>query len=191
RAPVRLSLEEAKDAPTLKLTFGGFVSQGNARTIAVTGVADYFLRRSRSQFSALAAANYGRSAPGGGEPYRTTVANYQGRLRYDYFFATSVAEFFSVSVRRDRFQGLDLRLNLDPGFAYYFVDEKHHRFWGEAGYDLQYDRRDEALIDDAAASGAEGDDPIEATEIRHNLRGFVGYDNQLTDSLKLSAGLEY
>ena len=115
--------DESKDTSTLKLTAGGFLSQGNSRTIAATAAADYFLRRSASAFSAMAAVNYGRSAAGAGEAYATTVENYQARLRYDYFFVTSVAGFFSVSARRDRFQGLDLRLNLDPGFAYYFIDE--------------------------------------------------------------------
>jgi putative salt-induced outer membrane protein len=180
--------EASKDASTLKLTAGGFLSQGNSRTIAATGAADYFLRRSDSAFSAIAAVNYGRSAAGAGEPYATTVENYQARLRYDYFFVTSVAGFFSVSARRDRFQGLDLRLNLDPGFAYYFIDEKSHRLWAELGYDLQYDVRDQDFIDAAVAVG---EAPIDKTEVRHNVRAFVGYDNQLTDALKFAAGAEY
>jgi putative salt-induced outer membrane protein len=177
--------EESKDTATLKLTFGGFLSQGNSRTIALTGAADYFIRRGESAFSALGAVNYGRSAAGDGEAYATTVENYQGRLRYDYFFATSVAGFFSVSARRDRFQGLDLRLNLDPGFAYYFVDEKSQRLWAELGYDLQYDLRNQDFIDAALPV------VIEDSEVRHNIRGFFGYDNQLTEALKFAAGLEY
>jgi putative salt-induced outer membrane protein len=191
-AAERAALEAAsKDASTLKLTGGGFLSQGNSRTIALTGAADYFLRRSDSAFSALAAVNYGRSAAGAGEPYQTTVSNYQARVRYDYFFATSVAGFFSLSARRDRFQGLDLRLNVDPGLAYYFIDEKSHRFWGELGYDLQYDRRNQDFIDAAVAEALPDVLFIDDTEVRHNVRAFVGYDNQLTDALKFAAGLEY
>ena len=180
--------EASKDASTLKLTLGGFLSQGNSRNLALTGATDYFLRRSSNQFSALAAVNYGRSAPATGEPYVTTVENYQARVRYDRFLAAGVAAFFSVSARRDRFQGLDLRLNLDPGVAYYFIDEKGHRLWAELGYDLQYDLRDQDFIDVAAATGA---GPIEESEVRHNVRVFAGYENQLTDSLKFGAGLEY
>jgi putative salt-induced outer membrane protein len=183
--------EDSKDTTTLKLTLGGFVSQGNSRTVALTGAADYFLRRNVSAFSALAAVNYGRSAPGADEAYATTVENYQARLRYDYFFATSVAGFLSVSARRDRFQGLDLRLNIDPGFAYYFIDEKGHRLWAELGYDLQYDLRDQDFIDDAVAAALPEALVIDKTEVRHNVRAFVGYDNQLTDTLKFGAGLEY
>lgn len=191
-AAQRAALEEAsKDASTLKLTGGGFLSQGNSRTIALTGAVDYFLRRSDSALTALAAANYGRSAAGVGEPYQTTVSNYQARLRYDYFFATSVAGFVSVSARKDRFQGLDLRLNVDPGIAYYFIDEKGHRFWGELGYDLQYDLRNQDFIDTAVADALPGVLVIPDSEVRHNVRAFVGYDNQLTDALKFGAGLEY
>lgn len=194
-AAQRLAAEESKDAATLKLTAGGFVSQGNSRSIAATAAADYFIRRSASAFSAIAAANYGRSAPANGEPYETTVNNYQARVRYDYFFATSVAAFFNVSGRRDEFQGLDLRLNFSPGFAYYFIDEKSERFWSELGYDLQYDLRSDEFRDAAAAEGLLQTPPvtvdIEKSEVRHNARLFAGYDNQLSDSLKFSAGLEY
>jgi putative salt-induced outer membrane protein len=180
--------EESKDASTLKLTVGGFVSQGNSRTLALTAGGDYFLRRGASQLTALAALNYGRSAPAAGEPYATTVENYQGRVRYDYFFAPGVAAFGAVSARRDRFQGLDLRLNFDPGVAYYFIDEKGHRLWAELGYDLQYDLRNEDFI--AAALALDGT-VIAESEARHNIRSFVGYDNQLSEMIKFSAGLEY
>lgn len=183
--------DESKDAATLKLTVGGFVSQGNSRTIAVTGATEYFLRRGASALSALAAVNYGRSAPDQDTPYRTTVENYQGRVRYDYFFTTSVAGFFSVSARRDKFQGLDLRLNFDPGFAYYFIDEKSHRLWAELGYDLQYDLRNGDFIAEQEAAALPDLIEIEDSEVRHNVRLFVGYDNQLTDALKFSSGLEY
>jgi putative salt-induced outer membrane protein len=188
--PVALPTAESKDASTLKLTLGGFLSAGNSRTIAFTSAADYFLRRSSSQFTALAAANYGGSAAEAGDPYRTTVNNYQGRVRYDHFFVTGLAGFASVSARRDTFQGLDLRLNFDPGLAYYFIDEQGHRLWAEAGYDLQYDLRNQDYIDDRALEAPLAP-LIEDSEVRHNLRAFFGYDNQLTDSVKFSTGLEY
>jgi putative salt-induced outer membrane protein YdiY len=191
QAVVRPGADDSKDVSTLKLNFGGFLSQGNSRNIALTGGADYFIRRSASQFSTLAAVNYGRSAPAAGEPYETTVENYQARVRYDYFFATSVAGFLSVSARRDRFQGLDLRLNVDPGLAYYFIDEKDHRFWAELGYDLQYDVRNQDFIDAAAALPPGEATIIDHTEVRHNVRAFVGYSNELTSALKFDAGVEY
>jgi putative salt-induced outer membrane protein len=180
---------EDKDSTSFKVTAGGFVSQGNSRTIAATAAADYFLRRGPSQFTLMLAFNYGRSAPAADEPSATTVENYQARVRYDYFFSGALAGFLSTSARKDRFQGLDLRLNIDPGLAYYFIDEKGHRLWAELGYDLQYDARtDEAVAAAALDMDPENDDD---SEVRHNVRLFAGYDNQLSETLKFNAGLEY
>ncbi len=180
---------EDKDSTSFKVSAGAFVSQGNSRTIAATAAADYFLRRGPSQFTLMLAFNYGRSAPGADEPSVTTVENYQGRVRYDYFFSGALAGFLSTSARKDRFQGLDLRLNVDPGLAYYFVDEKAHRLWAELGYDLQYDlRTDEAVAAAALDMDADNDDD---SELRHNVRLFAGYDNQLAETVKFNAGLEY
>lgn len=178
---------ESKDSTTFKVTAGGILSQGNSRTLAATAAADYFLRRSASQFSAQAAVNYGRSAIGPDEPMEKTVENYQAKVRYDHFLSGALAAFLSVTGRRDYFQGLDLRLNVDPGIAYYFIDEKANRLWAELGYDLQYDVRNQDAIDAAAAAGEEVTD----TEVRHNVRAFVGYDNQLSDAVKFNTGLEY
>jgi len=180
---------DSKDGTTLKLTAGGLLSAGNSRNLALTAAADYFMRRSTSQFSALAAVNYGRSAPGADLPTETTVENYQGSVRYDYFFAGSLAGFGSVSARRDRFQELDLRLNFDPGLAYYFIDEKEQRFWGELGYDLQYDVRRQEAVD--ASLIETPDDPLDRTEVRHSVRGFAGYVNQVGSAVKFNASAEY
>jgi putative salt-induced outer membrane protein len=188
-APEHAKEEENKDSSHLKLTAGGFLAQGNARTLAFTGSADYSVRRSASQFSVLAAVNFGRSAPAADAPIETTVENYQARFRYDYFFAPSIAGFFAASGRRDRFQGLDLRLNVGPGLAYYFIDDKAQGLWAELGYDFQYDLRQQDFIDLAALEAPP--QIIADTEKRHNVRGFVGYDNQVSDAMKFSTGLEY
>jgi len=167
----------------------GFLSTGNSRTLALTGVADYFLRRGTSQFSALAAANYGRSSAGADAASEVTVQNYQARARYDYFFSGALAGFGSVSARRDRFLYLDLRLNIDPGLAYYFIDEKEERLWAELGYDLQYDLRQQSYVDATLLSDTVAD--AERSEVRHNTRVFAGYVNQLAEAVKFNAGVEY
>ena len=188
-APERAAEEESKDGSHLKLSAGGFLSGGNSRTISYTASADYSIRRSDSQFTVLAAANYGRSAPEDDGPLETTVENYQGRLRYDYFVTSSIAAFLVGSARNDRFQGLNLRLNIGPGLAYYFIDEKEQGFWVELGYDFQYDFRDPDYIDGLLLA-----DPtlsLPEKEKRHNVRAFVGYDNQMAEAVTFSTGLEY
>jgi putative salt-induced outer membrane protein len=173
---------DSKDSTTFKVTAGGFLSAGNSRSLAVTGVADYFLRRGPSQFGAQVAANYGQ-APGPTGSLEDTVENYQARVRYDHFFAGGLAGFLSVQARRDEFQQLDLRLNVDPGLAYYFIDEKDERLWAELGYDLQHDVRRQELLDANPSVGR--------SETRHNVRVFAGYDNQVLEAVKFNAGVEY
>ena len=49
--------------------------------------------------------------------------------------------FLITTGRNDRFQGLEFRLNVDPGAKYLFVNTDPTTFWGEVGYDFQYDIR--------------------------------------------------
>lgn len=179
--------EGAKEESELALSAGGLLATGNSRSSAATGAGKLRLRRANNQYSANAAANYARAAAGPGEPMETSVSNIQGRVRYDRFLSDSWSVFVAESARRDRFQGLALRLNFDPGVAYYFFDYEKHRLLGELGYDLQYDvRRDDAI----AAAALEGVD-IDKTEVRHSGRAFAGYDNQLNQAVLFSTGVEF
>lgn len=178
--------KEVTDATELKISAGGLLATGNSRTMAFTGAGNFRLRRAENQLTVDAAGNYARGAAPG-ENTKTTVENVQGRARYDRFLSKQWALFFAESARRDRFQGLNLRLNTDPGVAYYFLEEVKHRAWTELGYDLQYDiRRDDAL----AAAAAKGT-PIDKTQIRHNVRAFAGYENSLSQAVQFHTGVEY
>lgn len=173
---------EAKDASEAKISAGGLFVQGNSRSTAMTGAGHLRLRRRANQLTTDAAANYARAAADPDAAQETTVENYQGKVRYDRFVSGSFAVFGSVSARRDRFQGLDLRLNIDPGVSYYFVDQPKQQFWSEVGYDLQYDiRRDEAIAGTTLGK----------TETRHNGRLFVGYGNTINEAVSFNTGLEY
>lgn len=175
--------KKAEDATEAQILGGGMLSSGNSRALSLTSSAQFRMRREANQLSAAAAVNYGRAAADKTQDQTTTVENYQGRLRYDRFVSDSLAAFLALSARRDRFQGLDLRLNLDPGIAYYFVDTKPTRLWGELGYDLQHDvRRDEAIA-------AYPD--LSKSETRHSARVFGGYQQSLGESVAFNTGLEY
>jgi putative salt-induced outer membrane protein len=86
---------------------------------------------------------------------------------------------------------LDLRLNLDPGVAYYFIDEKPVQLWTELGYDYQYDLRTVDAVRAANATLAEGDERLSRKEDRHSGRLFVGYVTAFNDQVSLTSGLEY
>jgi putative salt-induced outer membrane protein YdiY len=178
---------DANDVTEAKIQAGGLSASGNSRSLALTSMATVRTRRAANELSAAASVNYGRSATKPSEPMQTTIENYQGKLRYDRFVSDPLALFTSLSGRRDRFQGLDLRLNLDPGLAYYFVQNPKHQLWGEVGYDLQYDiRRDDAI----AAALVAGTRLVKAKS-RHSARLFAGYRNSLNEAVTFNTGVEY
>lgn len=166
---------------------GGLFSAGNARQVALTSYVRSRFRRDEHQFSGGLAVNYARAGKKGQE-IDTTIENYQGLLRYDYFLSNEVSLFFQSTARRDRFQGLDLRLNVDPGVAYYFINTKTHRLQTELGYDLQHDvRREEARIPAPPAP----QERAEKTKTLHNARAFIGYENKLRSEVSFVASFEY
>jgi putative salt-induced outer membrane protein len=185
-------------ASEFQIALGGLVSTGNARAIAGTGSSQLRLRRGMHQASAAAAANYGRAAVDRDSDPKTTVGNLQTRARYDLFFAKRWSVFAMVTARHDPFQGLELRLNVDPGLAFHVLTKKNHRLWAEAGYDIQYDlRADEAIIErdenGDAVLDADGNTIPTADEdqVNHAARLFGGYSNRLSEHVAFDTGLEY
>lgn len=179
--------QATKDTIELALSAGAFLSAGNTRSIAATFAEQFRLRRGAHQLSVSSGVNYGRSAPDADSGLDTTVENYQAKLRYDYFFTESLALFFGTSARKDRFQGLALRVNFSPGAAYYLIDEQDHQLWTELGYNLQHDLRTDAVVRDGAREG----EAVEHSESRHFGRLFVGYGNHLNRVVTFDSGLEY
>lgn len=187
-----------EDDPThvddVSIGLGGLFSAGNSRTIALTSYVKSRFRREEHQFSAAGVANFARAGKRG-ETVDTTVENFQGLLRYDYFLTNDVSFFLQSTARRDRFQGLNLRLNVDPGVAYYFINTKTHRLQVEAGYDLQHDiRRDDSLaqpVPDGSPPGTLPPPPLEKSKTLHNARLYAGYENKLRKEVSLIASVEY
>ena len=185
--------EKAKDTTELSIAAGGLAASGNSKLLALTTASTFRLRREQNQFSAVLAGNYTRTGPPGGGESVTTVENIQGKTRYDRFLSGEFGVFLGVQGRRDRFQGLNLRLQVDPGVFYYFIDEASQQLWSELGYDLLYDiRRDDSIFDAAGnrLKDAKGDD-LGKTKTVHSGRLFVGYSNKLNDAVTFTLGLEY
>lgn len=175
-----------EDTTELSITAGALLAGGNSRSAAGTGALRFLVRRSESQLSAAGAVNYARSAVRG-QQMEPTVENYQGNVRYDYFLSPSVSVFSSLTGRRDRFQGLDLRLNIGPGVAVFLLRQQESRLWLEMGYDYQHDLRTREAIEVAAAGGL----VLSPDERRHNARLFLGYEHRLHDKLRLDTGVEF
>lgn len=180
---------DAKDATELSIAAGGMSTTGNARSLALTTLGTFRYRRTDNQFSALLAGNYGRAgAPG--KDVETTVENYQGKARYDRFLTGNLVAFLGVQGRRDRFAGLDLRAQVDPGMGYYFLNEEKLLFWAELGYDFLYDvrRNDSRAVFDKAGVQI---DYLDKTKATHSGRAYVGYLNKLNEAVTFTAGIEY
>lgn len=184
--------ERKKGVTELAFNLGGLFTAGNSRSAAVTAGVKSRIRRGDHQLTLGIAGNYARAGKVG-TGTETTVENLQGAARYDYFILKPLSVFGQVTGRHDRFQGLDLRLNVDIGVAYYFIQQEKVRLWGEAGYDFQYDvRRAEALVDAKGAPKLDRDgNPLEKTNVVHNARLFVGFDHKLFEGVQFLTSLEY
>lgn len=188
--------DEIKHVFQLSLALGGMMSGGNSRFIGGSSDSKLRYRADDDQFSARIAANYSRAAPQG-RPPETTVENIQGRTRYDRFFLEKWVGFFGIQGRRDRFQGLDLRMQFDPGLGYYLLNDSDERIWVEGGYDLLYDiRSDDAIIARDAMNqpildGAGNPVRLEKSRALHSGRLFIGYSAEFSDSVTFITDFEY
>lgn len=179
-------IESKTDGTTITLSSGGQGSTGNSRLMALTANGAFETRFDDNGIGASVLANYGRTALPGA-PVRTTTENVQGRARYDRYIIDEASLFLIGTGRHDRFQGLDFRLNVDPGFKYLLVAEQANAIWAEAGYDFQYDiRRDDALVDPMGARP-----PLDKTAVDHSSRLFFGLRHAFNEQVTLSTGVEY
>jgi putative salt-induced outer membrane protein YdiY len=173
--------EETTDFTRLTLGAGGMIARGNSQVQNYNALGDFGLRRGANQLAVKASLNQGSSSsqrdPDGTLPeMQENVSNYQGMLRYDRFFSEVVSGFVQASALTDKFQGVDLRLNIDPGIAIYAINEADHQWSFDVGYDFQYeDYRDEAI------------EPLTL----HNARVATNYVNAVNESVTFKTGAEY
>ncbi len=192
------NLEDTK-LTSLDINAGALLSTGNARNFAMTGGVNFKIQRGRHRFGSAAAMNYAAAAlpDAGTNKWQPTALNVQGKARYDVFFAKRWVAYVNSTARHDRFQGLDLRLNVGPGFGYYFIAQPKHELWAELGYDFQYDlRRDDARgTVDADGNPIFGPDGVQVLLAKNGYRNaarlFLGYVNQINDKVAFNAGVEY
>jgi putative salt-induced outer membrane protein YdiY len=181
------------DTTTATVSAGGQLATGNSRMLAATANAKFDMRRGANGFGAAIIGNYGESSTTPGVPMTTTTENFQGRLRYDRYVLDNLSIFLIGTVRHDKFQGLDGRLNVDPGLKYIFYQSDPTSFWAELGYDFQYDARNGSALTQLDASGnpIPGAPPLAQTVTDHSVRAFVGFKHAFNDKVTFVTGLEY
>jgi putative salt-induced outer membrane protein len=185
-------MESPKRETTASVSAGGQLSTGNSQLLAGTGNGKFDMRRGSDGFGASLLGNYGQGAPGG-QQQRLTTENVQGRVRYDRYLADRFSLFMMATGRFDHFQGLDFRLNLDPGGKYLFVNTDPTSLWGELGYDFQYDiRNNSARVQlDATGNPIAGAPLLDKTAPDHSGRLFMGFKHAFNKEVTLSTGIEY
>ncbi len=190
------TIAKATDGSSATASAGALMTTGNSYMLAGTANGAYERRFGDNSLGAAGIGNYGESRPQGGANHPTTE-NIQGKLRYDRYLTDDFTAFMMLTARSDRFQGVEFRLNVDPGVKYLFVNENTTAFWGEAGYDFQYDvRRDDArqdqdssgkLLVDAAGQPV----LVNKTATDHSARLFAGVKYAWNSDVTSKAGVEY
>jgi hypothetical protein len=192
--------DDADDDMTLRVTAGSAISYGNARNITLNLGAAFAIRRGVHAFAAELGWVYGLTAtridPDGTSPDNTfgdlvdNANNLTGRLRYDLYFDPETSFFLAALGRRDPFARLEPRLSAQTGILRNIFREEDHRFWGELGFDFTYDRFGDVPL---AVGGTDdmGNPTLSTDRGVGALRVFIGYNNQLNDSLTYRTGFEW
>ena len=198
----------ATDAMHAAISTGGQFQTGNSHLWAITGQGKYDIRRGNDAFAASVIGNYARSetfpaaATVGTPPppgiWADSTNNVQGKLRYDRYLTGDASLYMQVTGTHDAFQALTFRLNLDPGFKYLFVSLPATKFWGEIGYDFQYDLHytNDLNLEQAGAGGLTVDSNgnpylISQTDTIESSRLFAGFYHSFNKEVSLSTGLEW
>jgi hypothetical protein len=181
------------DSMSATVAAGGQYSTGNSRLLAMTANGKFDLRRGANGFGASIIGNYGESAASQTTPWTTSAENFQGRLRYDRYLVDRLSLFLIGTARHDKFQGLDGRLNVDPGVKYLFILSDPTTLWVELGYDFQYDARNGSALVQVDSTGAPIPNAplLPQTVTAHSARGFLGFKHAFNSKVTLVTGLEY
>lgn len=193
-APVGQHAERAAAAPptTDELRFGaslgGNLSTGNTRSMSLAFNAKFGWKAANNSLGIEADVLYGRAsvkAGGAWQPWDTSAESFSGKARYDRFFTENDTIFGSLGALRNRFAGLDSRLQLQVGYMRNLYVKPQHRLWVEAGYDLSADNYDPDPLRDPGTG-----EILEGSDLFHSARIFLGYDNHLSELVTFATGLE-
>ncbi len=190
--------EDSLDATEFSIGGGLMVTGGNSNVSTFNAGSDLRIRRGAHQSTTKLLFNGGSTSEDADDLFTPTISNQLVRSRYDYLLRLDFALFLQVQWRRDPFQGLDTRVNVDPGVAYYILDRASHRLWVQAGYDFQYDIRRSAytlesddegniLLDDQGLPTVIAPERFPSNQVRL----FLGSENRIRDQADINVSVEY
>jgi hypothetical protein len=189
------------DSTNAAVSAGGQFASGNSKLFAATGLGKFDMRRGSNAFGFQLVGNYAEGAVAPSTTLKPTTENLQGKIRYDRYFTPAFGAFLQLTGTHDAFQAITFRLNVDPGVKLFFIDEATTKFWGELGYDFEFDQNyvDGNGIEQAGSGGPALDAStptplpyvIQAQNTIHSTRLFAGFKHAFNDKVNLSLGLEY
>ena len=187
-APEGEPVEEDLDATEFSIGAGFTLNTGNTNNYTGNTVAKFRVRRGIHQSTTSFLANVGSASADRDEIQAVNVSNQQLRSGYDVLLPKRFSVFAQAQWRRDTFQGLDTRININPGAGYYFLDREKHRLWTQVGYGYQYDVRTKFRTYDADDNGEifldDGGQPtviLDRYVSDHQARIFLATDNQFNE----------
>lgn len=209
---------KVQEQTLINIAFGATINGGNTRTFAGNLGGRFGQIHDNHQVMLEALGTLAGARSGSLSKPDWTARNVIARARYDLFLSRDNALFVAMAPRRDRFAGIDLRLQNQIGYLRnLYRPAENHRFWSELGYDFTYDNF--AAVDKTVSSDItsrvrdvetqvpvrpdpplvpEGATITQAVKTRgreghnfvHSARIFFGYTNRLFTSASLSLGAE-
>ncbi len=177
----RLTGDDAPPPLVWNAAAGAVLNTGNTENLTVNGGSHFAMLRDKHGVGADAKVVWGASQLDDDRAFEKTAFNINLFGRYDYYLTDNDALFVAAAYRHDEFAGLSHRLQGKTGYMRNFFKDESQRFWGEVGYDLTWD----VLFQSANPDLTEN-----SYDTVHAVRGFVGYDNHITESLAFLTGVE-
>jgi putative salt-induced outer membrane protein YdiY len=184
-----LTLQQAKeDATTLNASAGGSWNTGNTNAYTILVGGDFVLVRRPHVITATTAFAYGRAKVPASDSDRMleTVKNLNARAKYQFFLSDYDVLVLATGFRWDPFAGIGRRNNGQAGYGRYFIIETRHRLWGELGVDITWTKYRALPLAMAMDMGMLG----KSSDLLYFGRVFLGYENQLNDSVSYVGGFE-
>ncbi|MDB4974075.1 MAG: hypothetical protein JWN48_2416 [Myxococcaceae bacterium] len=182
------------DQRLVNIAFGATANAGNSKTYAGNLGGRFGLVRNYNQLMIEALGTIGGARQGKFNDVNWTSRNVIARARYDLFLSPLDAVFVAIAPRRDKFAGLDVRLQNQIGYLrnlFFPVDA--HRVWTELGYDFTYDNFSKIegakVMAPPVPAGAQTA-PTKQDPFIHSARLFLGYTNRVSPTATVSVGME-
>lgn len=157
------------------LQAGAIVTRGNSYSDAVTIAADAQRRSEQNRLTLKGGYNYGTEKVVGETTSQTTIENWNGSGKYDYFLTPKWYLYANAKAEKDRIANLDLRFSPGVGVGYQWLESSVANFNTEAGPAWVYERYTNPNV----------------TREYVALRLAYHYDRTLNESVKFIHNVEY